>query len=229
MNSEDFKKSLEKANFLLSKSLLLKDAKYKFKVIDSRIFKFRSKRELADAYAKEVSELNFNFMLKDESFFQFHFEQLEDSKCKLRFIFFQFPYDFPNYEQFLRSEYNARFSDVGYSCHEKYSQAASEANLKKEIILFRYDYSEREYKEGTHSVSHIHLGFSDTIRFAIDKMLSPDVFTLFIIKQIYTNEWSKMIYNSKLQNELRSIKRLCPSLADYNLFNDLDRFELYLT
>lgn len=229
MNAEDFKKSLEKVSTLLSKSQLLKDSKYKYKSISSRNYKIRSNQELVDTYIKEVNELNFNFLLKDESFFSFQYDKDKSSICKLKYIFFQFPYEFPTYEQFLDKEFNAKLSDVGYSCREIYSQAASEASIKNHIAILRYDYSEEAYREGIHSASHIHLGFSNSIRLSIDKMLSPEAFTLFIIKQIYISEWSKMILSSKLKPELRSIKSFCPTLTDYNLFNDLDRCELYLT
>lgn len=229
MNIKEFEQSLKKVDTLLSKSFLLKDSKYKYKGISPTFYKIRSNKELADAYIKEVNDNNFSFLLKDESFFQFHFEKMENSKCKLRYIFFQFPYEFPTYEQFLKEVYNAEFSDAGYSCHEFYSQAASEADLKNHIAFLRYDYSEEDYKEGIHSASHIHLGFSKTMRLGIDKILSPEAFTLFILKQIYIPEWSSMVCNPKLRSNLRSFKRNCPSLMDSSLFNDLDRCELYFT
>ena len=229
MNSREFKQNLQRVQNLLSSASLLKDSQYMHKYIKPSYNRISSSKELADVYKQEVENFNYHFLLKDDSFFQFQFEEQDSSISKLRYLFLQFPYNIPCYDQFLLDNCGAKSSDIGYACLESYSQALSEADLKDSAVILRYDYSKDNYREGVHSISHIHIGFSNSIRLTVDKQLSPEVFSLFVLKQLYDIEWNNIIGNSNFQNKLKSCKQYCYSLNGTPFFSNLDKSELYFT
>lgn len=229
MKNNDFNSNLRQVQNLLSSFSLLKDATRMFTLPKTKYYNINSTNDFVEIYRRELLEFNYSFLLKDDSFFQFYYEKENDIISKLRYTFFQFPYDIPDYEQFVKEICHCKLSESGYQFSENYSQSLDEANLKEYLMILRYDYSEKDYKEGVHSVSHIHIGYSNSMRLTIDKQISPYTFTLFVLKQIYHSEWMEIMEDNAFRKILSYSKENCSSLEESRFFSSLDKCELYFT
>jgi hypothetical protein len=109
----------------------------------------------------------------------------------------------------------------------EYEQALSEAPQKDTFVLIRYDYSEREYSSGVHSVSHFHFGHSNSIRIPSSVVITPLLFILFVLKQVYSDLWKSLIEESNFHRVYKSSKSKCRNIG-MHFFDDLDKKELYL-
>ncbi|NQE52689.1 hypothetical protein C5S29_03780 [ANME-1 cluster archaeon GoMg3.2] len=124
-------------------------------------------------------------------------------------------------------EKDLSFNEVGYGYKYKYEQALSEAPQKDTLVLIRYDYSEREYSPGVHSVSHFHFGHSNSIRIPSSVIITPLLFILFVLKQVYSDLWKSLIEESNFHRIYKSSKSKCQNIR-ICFFDDLDKNELYL-
>ena len=57
----------------------------------------------------------------------------------------------------------------------------------------KYDYSEDQYKDGQHPAAHIHLGVDSPIRLSCKYKLKPMSFILFVLRQFYPDEWTRLL------------------------------------
>ena len=171
--------------------------------------------------------MDYDILLYDESLLQFEFTKFEED-INLRYVYCQFPYDFPTYKTYLKdSGYD--YNEVRDKLRDDYEQEVSEAKLKKICIYIRYDYCPLLYKPIVHAASHLHFGNNNTIRIPISRIISPCSFVLFVLKHAYYNQWIGLMKNNNFKNEFLSIKNSCTSLLDSGIFKNLDKKELYLT
>lgn len=222
MNIGKFKNSLNNSANLLKKNGLLRWHYRRNKPL----LKIRNEN-IIDIYKLAISNFDYDILLYDESILQFEFIKLEEN-INLRYVYCQFPYDFPTYEVYLKNiGYN--YDEVRDKFRGDYEQEVNEAELKKSFIFIRYDYNPLSYKPILHAASHLHFGNNNTIRIPISKIISPCSFVLFVLKQVYYNEWIRLMGNSNFKNKFLNIKSSCTPLLDSEIFKDLDKKELYLT
>lgn len=168
-----------------------------------------------EAYEVAKRNLDFDILLKDESFFQFSFENgNKDSLPKLRYAFFQNPQEYVSYTEFLSNYLSSTYEEVGDSFIEEHSQYLSELEINTSSAMIRYDLDCSTHKPLLHAVSHIHIGNSEHIRIPINRVMTPCSFVVFIIKNIYYGFWKYLIEeNAQFDADYYStMKSQCPSL-----------------
>jgi len=226
MNYKDFNMSREQAKRLLNKFDLLKSADFYKKPISKEFIRVAREKDFFNAYLTALKNFDYHFLLFDESFLQFEYNRNSTDNVTLRYAYYQFPYDFPTYKGYLM-ESSLSFNEVGDTYKYEYEQALSEAPKKDAFVLIRYDYSEKEYSPGVHSVSHFHFGYSNSIRIPSSVIITPLLFMLFVLKQVYSNLWKSLIEDPKFQRVYKSSKFQCPNIR-MSFFDNLDKKELYL-
>lgn len=211
---DEMKKILNKCDILYNYS---KDNVYNLEVA-KRIAKCKD-------YAKLHTEIynsgDYTFQLSDNSLLQFSYNS---KPFILSYSYIPFPFEIPQYRDFLALN-GLEYEEVGDKFMEDYEQEAESSDLKEHINIIRYDYSEKEYAESIHSVSHIHIGFTD-MRICSEKIISPMAFLFFILKQAYVDIWKKNISNTTFNSYCR-FKNKCNNVPPI-FFSKKDKDELYL-
>lgn len=225
MKASTFFSSVEDTKILLKKFELLKNFNDSKKQISGVFSDVCRKKGYVETYKTALNFGDYHLLLFDESFFQFELSEFKN-KPRLRYSFFQFPYNFISYEKYLESKY-LKFDDVGYEYQEEYEQLLNGSPRKETFLSIRYDYSEKEYKKGIHSVSHFHIGFRDSIRITCLKFISPLLFVIFIVKNVYSDKWPSLIEDDDFLKQYKKVKDKCESIEE-TFFQELDKIELYL-
>ena len=144
-----------------------------------------------DIYQKAIEFQDYNlFLPEDGSFFQFSIDGRN-----IRFAYFERPYNTMTYPEFLKS-LDMSYEEYGDEFYEDYNQYLIESPQKEHITNFRYDYSEVEYSEVIHPVSHLHIGQNNNVRIPLSKILLPSSFVMFIIKQVYWEKFKNYSQNN---------------------------------
>ncbi|WP_194766053.1 DUF2290 domain-containing protein [Tamlana sp. I1] len=186
-----------------------------------------------EAYKTGLENYDFDFLLDDESYFQFQFS-IKEGILEIRYSFFQNPFEHLTYEEYLANEIDLEeieesIESIGNLFEMEYNQFLNEQDLSSNYSTIRYDSDFKNYKPILHSVSHIHIGHLSNIRIPIDKILSPLRFVLFTIKHIYYHNWKDKLENNK--EELMSVLTDCVN-GEQNLENqfwdDEEKIELHL-
>jgi len=112
---------------------------------------------IVDFYKLAIINFDYDILLFDESILQFEFTKFEGD-INLRYVYCQFPYDFPTYKTYLK-DIGHDYDEVRDKFREDYEQEVNEAELKKICIYIRYDYNPLSYKPIVHAASHLHLIF----------------------------------------------------------------------
>ena len=225
MNKGHLLSSTEEAKDLLNKFYLLKNSSYINSPISDEFVKVSRKEDFITTYTKALTNNDYHLLLFDDSFLQFElFKQAK--KTIVRYSYYQSPFDYPTYEEYLKLK-DLEFNTVGYEYKDKYDQELIEAPKKESFRSVRYDYSEKEYTQGVHSVSHFHIGFRDSIRITSSIFITPLLFVVFIIKNVYFKEWPLLIKDDDFRERYNKVKNKCEKIEDC-YFNDIDKKELYL-
>lgn len=149
-------------------------------------------------YSTGLKELDFDFLLCDQSFLQFEYKKSAENII-IRYAYFQNPINYISYDEYLiESDYE--LEEVGDAFRDEYEQFINEQELNNQFTPIRYDYDLMGYSPLLHSVSHIHIGHNNSVRIPLDKIISPLMFSLFIIKHTYYKEWKYCAENK--QDEL---------------------------
>lgn len=217
--------SRNRAIKLLNKFDLLNNAIYIEEDISQEFIDSMRRKKYFEAYRIAIKNFDYHLLLFDESFLQFEYKK-DTEGLLLRYSFFEFPFDFPSYRDYLELG-GLSFNKVGYELKDQYEQELFESDKKNEFALIRYDYSEKYYSHGTHSASHFHIGKVNSIRISSCKLITPLLFIVFILKQVYENEWKKLIKISDFLTEYQGLKGKCNNINNC-FFNELDKEELYL-
>ncbi len=225
MKASTFFSSVEESRILLNKFELLKNSNLSKKISTEFIGISRQKDFIA-TYDNAIKLNNYHLLLFDDSFIQF--ELIEpDKKIQLRYSYYQYPYDFMTYEEYLASN-KLTFYNVGYERMDEFDQLLSEAPKKESFLSIRYDYSEDLYNPGVHSVSHFHIGYGESMRITSSICITPILFVMFILKNIYYSKWKMIIKDADFLKKYNKVKDKCDKIEKC-FFNDLDKKELYLT
>lgn len=226
MNRSQYAISLNKVNSILKRNSLLKGGPVSFR---GSVIKTTEAEEYdyVTAYKKIIDVFDYDFLLFDESILQFAYATDSQGKQLIRYAYYQCPFEYISYEEYL-SNIGFFYEEVSDIFQAEYEQELSEASMKENFMHIRYDCSEDDYELAVHPASHLHIGHLSSIRIPIQMIITPYIFTLFVLKQCYYRDWKCLIADSKFRKELLRSKISCSPL-DTKLFCELDRTELYLT
>lgn len=224
MNVGNFEQSLDSVYPLLREMSLFGAKGYKKLNKDGVSDEFKRasyKGDYFSAYKAGISNFDYDFLLKDNSFFQFTLKDGNNGNLPdARYAFFQNPQEYITYEQYI--EYlrgksiieNETNDEIGLSFVDEYEQHLIEQQLNLSSTTIRYDVDEPGYIPLIHSVSHIHIGHINNVRIPCNRILSPMKFVLFVIKHVYYYEWKNAINNpsSILNRHLSNEKLACGGL-----------------
>lgn len=184
---------------------------------------------LAEIYTVSIKNFDYDVLLFDDSIIQFSYNKTESSYPVLRYAYYQNPFNVPAYKEYLQASLGVMIPDFfSRVLEEEYEQLVAEAPLNLNALTVRYDFSTREYTEGVHPVSHLHIGISNSIRIPTNLYLTPTVFVVFILKQFYYNTWIELFKYQKARDFFCSCKNVCDQL-EKNYFSEIDKGELFLS
>lgn len=132
-----------------------------------------------DRYIRYYVKKYYSFILKDLSLIGFE-------SSDTGYYYFQTP--FTNLKYYL-DKYN--LYDDDFIQHSDFM--LDELENRNHPFYLRYDYSEDQYKEGQHPAAHIHLGVDSPIRLSCKYKLKPMSFILFVLRQFYPDEWTRLL------------------------------------
>lgn len=166
-----------------------------------------------DTYKVGIKNLDYDFLLNDDSFFQFVFIPNSQNLPSIRYAFFQNPQEFISYEEYLFSE-EVSYEEVGDSLLEYYQQFLTEAEINSNSSTLRYDLDHLNHSPLIHATSHLHIGKGENVRIPCDKIMSPLSFAMFVIKHVYYNNWKQLISDTQWfqNNYLNTLKSSCTNV-----------------
>jgi len=100
MNISKYNISLNNVKKLLKKYSLLKDVSTYKKKPSDELIEISKKGTYLSTYQKAIEELCYDYLLKDRSIFYFQYSNFSRKLC-LRYSYYQCPYEFPTYEDYL--------------------------------------------------------------------------------------------------------------------------------
>lgn len=161
----------------------------------------------------------YHFQLSDGALINFNFKTWSYS-------YLGNPFECMTFNDFLH-EYGYNEERDKYIFGPDYEQYVSECPIKEFPFAIRYDYDEGSYNAGIHPVSHFHLGINNSTRIGIKKLIDPEAFIYFILRQLYPEYWQRILENPQRISQISKAKSALPSIAK-TYFNTLDQIELYL-
>ncbi len=232
MNPGQFNASLENAKSFLKELKLYKNKGVKKVGNHSQEIKKVSKtKNHKNIYDCAVRNFDYDFLLEDDSIFQFSFFDDE-----LRYAFIQNPIYFVTKEEYLAQLFendeliqNNSLEELTCLVDEnEYEQFLVEQELNSLANIIRYDASFIGHKPLLHSYAHLHIGMNNNLRIPVSIDLTPLVFVKFCIKNTYYNVWKDAIEkNADFHDSLETGKKLCFAL-DKKKWSEIEESELYL-
>lgn len=187
-----------------------------------------------DTYNAIRDNLDYEFVLHDDSFFQFCAKDRY-----LRYCFIENPTFTCSKSEYLQKifpEIEKEEIDENLVAElvkeEEYEQFLNESELNANLLYIRYDFDLKGYTPLLHSCSHIHIGMRESVRIPISKAITPLQFVVFCLKLAYPDHW-KTYHVQRPDKEpiheiLGSIKQQNLDLTD-DLWDEIESSELYLT
>ena len=173
-------------------------------------------RTYVDLWKDSYENNWYNFKLDDQSMFQF---------SDTNYHFIQCPLDIVSQGEFKRSLDPAL--RVPGLLEEAYENEISTSAIKNHFTPIRMDLDYGSYKEGRHPAAHIHFGLDNEVRVGLKRLMTPESFVLFIIRQAYPDAWTKLL-DSSLGSKIEKKIRNSLIEVDDNYWNPKDNRELYL-
>lgn len=184
------------------------------------------KRNYEEIFQSVINTYSYDILLSDDSVFQFHKE-----KNNYRYCFIQNPRVKMSWDEYLfylgenevditeseRELFQATFDNDEDECFQ----------INNYPVCIRYDVSEEEYKEGEHPYSHLHIGIHNEIRIPISILLTPEMFTEFVVKMVYRQMWLKFKDDNYFVDFHNSSKSRCDAI-DLKFWSEMDKKDLFL-
>lgn len=178
---------------------------FEIKKFSKEFLSISQKGDYKEIYDCAMRNKDYDFRLNDNSIMQFTIEKgNKNNIIKMRYAFYKCPY-------LIFKKDEQEYTDV----------------FLKNYVSIRYDYDINKYKEVIHPISHLHIGNDNNLRIPIDKILEPLEFGIFIIRNIYQNEWRILLNDSHIKNKYIRAKEQFEFLGE-NYFTREERKFLYL-
>lgn len=186
------------------------------------------KNNYKDIYLAIMNNNDYDILLTDSSIIQFsmNINQQNSDDITIRYAYYPNFAKVKTYEAFLE-EFEFTYEDVGDELMSEYEQSLDEAKINSGICPIRYDYDYRLYDGLNHSISHIHIGHNNEVRIATSKILTPEKFILFVIRNTYPSKWKDIVSNDELLKTCLSKKVQCLEIND-NYFKTEEKGLFYL-
>lgn len=159
--------------------------------------KIAQKKNYNVTYIKGMEYDDYDYLLKDGSFFQFSYD-VYDKEFIIRLAFYPSINDI-SYDDFLAENIGSRIEECGAIFLDDYQQFLAEQESKN-VFPIRYDYNSQIYKELIHSVSHLHFGNEENIRVPLDKILLPSAFVKIVVQYFYYDLWKNKVVKQEYKN-----------------------------
>ncbi len=189
-----------------------------------------SYREYWEKYNKNFW---YHIKLKDESLILFEESSYRYIMC---------PYGIPSEEEFIYSDLGEHWnifndeekekyltSDIFRSSYEKFIETTADYKSHTPV---RLDKHPQQYNPVHHPVQHLHIGYENSSRIPVKRVLTPIAFTAFILSTFYPKSWVKLYNDGALNPELFSkFKESLPMVnhLDQGYWNDfLEEKRLFL-
>ena len=142
------------------------------------------------AYIKGMESDDYDYLLKDGSFFQFSYD-INEKDFTIRLAYYPSINDI-SYDDFLGEYMESGIEECGSIFMDDYQQFIAERESRS-VSPIRYDYNSEIYKEFIHSASHLHFGNEEDIRVPLDKILLPSGFIKIVLQYFYYDLWKNRV------------------------------------
>ena len=200
MNEGAFFDSLNKCNSFLKGLKVLHKVNY-INIKKSSIQKYSKEfietcrnKSYEEIYRCAIENDDFDFLLKDGSFFQFSID-INGNNENVRLAYYPSLCQI-SYDQFLKEELDVEYEDVGDEYIEFYHQFIIE-HIPNAVTPLRYDYNDQIYTEMIHSAAHLHFGYEENIRIPINRKLKPLLFVKLVTEYYFYEQWKKLLVDGK--------------------------------
>lgn len=226
MNEGKIKDSINKTRKLLSKMEILKE--YKISNCNELDFDKKYSKDFKDImfsddypnlYRTAMKNGDYDILLSNDSFFQFSYEK---TTKKIRYQYYPNPFENMTYENFVKEQFgNEEGNEKSYL--PEYEQYIDENTIIKYNKWFsiRYDYDKNEHQKYIHPISHLHIGLNNSTRIPLDYIVTPQLFVYIVCMLQFKDEWKKVVDDTKLIEEYKTIKKKALEIEN----NILDRDE----
>lgn len=189
MNNRDFCRSLRKVEETLRTLELIEEVRQLASLTPSEEFKraaFDSEIGYSELYRIGLARYDYNILLTDLSFFQFHCVE-GGIRPGVRYAFYPNPYPIVRFSQFYE-EQSRTTEGITY---EHYLQHLSEMDERIRVPLLRFDLAVGDYKPLEHPAAHMHIGLDEDNRWPCSRIITPHGFVLLVAKLYYPKAWGR--------------------------------------
>ena len=189
MNEADFKASIRQSLVFFEEASLdeLTNNLSSLKInADFNNVALKATAKYQDIYRAAMLLRHFNIQLTDFSLFQYSWT----SESEWRLAYYPNPWitGVPNANDKL--EELRRYLEVGAINTEEFLDLiADDFEYYHSVPMFRFEYSERQYKAVVHPASHFHIGTQGVDRWAWRRKLSPLSFSMMMVRMYYPHVW----------------------------------------
>lgn len=190
-----FWKSVNEAKILINKLKILRDTGNKKGIYSQRFLSVMHSDNYAAVFDTAAGEGDYEIMITDGSFFQFSMR-----KDVVSMSFFPRPSKYVSYKDYVYEIFKDEIIDLNEkelvefekeilsdgSMEFEYEQYLIELGSLKNVTPVRFDYDLQNYSQIYHPLCHLHFGVDNDIRIAIDKHPTPLIFSLFILKNFFS-------------------------------------------
>jgi hypothetical protein len=161
-------------------------------------------------------------MLDDLSYFSF-----SDLAGKPSYGYYPCPLEIESLADYLRERDIEPTKRNKMEAAEEYDLAIETATLKESLTPIRYDIDTNAYRVCVHPTAHLHIGRDNQIRIATRRIMTPLAFVLFVIRQTYPENWTKLLTYSDSLKLARKIRSGLPEIKEPN-WTEKDEIQSYL-
>lgn len=187
------------------------------------------KDDYEEIYNVALKNMDFDYILEDDSFFQFSCDTGAEGleKGYIRYAYFECPRKIVTYQEFLAQ--NELFIDEDDGAFiDYYEQEKSESALKNTVTPIRYDYDYGLFKPIHHPISHLHIGHNNQVRIPLNKIITPAKFVIFVLRNVYPKQWKEAFEREQFKSLCLSAKNSCSDL-EIDFFHEEEKKMLYMS
>ena len=190
MNESDIAKSIKKSWFYIKAVGIDELFSNPSPVSVSEEFKkiaLSEKSTYEELYLSGLSGSNYNIILADYSFMQFGGRSSEN----LRYAYYPNPFLGASRNAIAELTELRTYVDEGVLDFDEYLHRVSDLRYSQHPPLLRYENAPDQYVDLIHPSSHLHIGHHAQNRWPVRRVLTPDAFTLLILKLFYADFWNE--------------------------------------